>query len=236
MNKRNTILIAVLINAGVLAALFIAAVSTKEEVGAEMLAHADTPMPLYTEPVEIPLAAPAAAPALAAEGAPVVGAPESPLGGAAPVVEATPPAVHNLPPLAPLVVESGSSAPAPAATAPVAASVEPAYKEVTVKKGDSLEKIARAHQTTVDEIVRLNQLPSHFLQVGQKLKVPKGGVKSVAARGKEAGPEYYTVKVGDNPWTIAKKHNLKVEELLKLNGLNEQRARKLKPGERLRVK
>jgi LysM repeat protein len=66
--------------------------------------------------------------------------------------------------------------------------------------------------------------------------VPKGGVKSVAARGKEAGPEYYTVKVGDNPWTIAKKHNLKVEELLKLNGLNEQRARKLKPGERLRVK
>ncbi|HEY4254932.1 MAG TPA: LysM domain-containing protein, partial [Chlamydiales bacterium] len=52
----------------------------------------------------------------------------------------------------------------------------------------------------------------------------------------DKGADYYIVKVGDNPWTIAMKHHLKVEELLKLNGLNEQRARKLKPGDRLRIK
>jgi LysM repeat protein len=50
------------------------------------------------------------------------------------------------------------------------------------------------------------------------------------------GPDYYTVKVGDNPWMIAMKHHLKLEELLKLNGLNEEKARKLKPGDRLRIK
>ena len=52
----------------------------------------------------------------------------------------------------------------------------------------------------------------------------------------EQGPEYYTMKVGDNPWAIAMKHHMKVEELLRLNGLNEERARKLKPGDRLRTR
>ncbi len=51
-----------------------------------------------------------------------------------------------------------------------------------------------------------------------------------------AAAEYYTVKVGDNPWSIAMKHHMKVEELLKLNGLNEENARKLKPGNRLRIR
>jgi len=49
-------------------------------------------------------------------------------------------------------------------------------------------------------------------------------------------PDYYTVKVGDNPWTIAMKHHMKVEELLRINSLNEEKARKLKPGDRLRIR
>ncbi|MCC6128147.1 MAG: LysM peptidoglycan-binding domain-containing protein [Chlamydiae bacterium] len=65
---------------------------------------------------------------------------------------------------------------------------------------------------------------------------------SISAKPQSAGAKeedsvtYYTVKVGDNPWTIAMKHNMKVEELLRLNGLNEEKARKLKPGDRLRTK
>jgi LysM repeat protein len=116
--------------------------------------------------------------------------------------------------------------------------------EVTVKKGDSLDKIARAHGTTVDEIIKTNRLPSSFLREGQVLKLP---AQKIAAAPKpkpaavekplsSSGPEYYTVKVGDNPWTIAMKHHMKVEELLKLNNLNEERARKLKPGDRLRIR
>ena len=112
-----------------------------------------------------------------------------------------------------------------------------------MKKGDSLDKIAKAHQTTVEEIIKVNHLPSSFLRVGQVLKLPKGKALSRSAipnppLAKNAGgsPEYYTVKVGDNPWTIAMKHHMKVEELLKLNQLNEEKARKIKPGDRLRIR
>ena len=38
---------------------------------------------------------------------------------------------------------------------------------------------------------------------------------------------YYTVKCGDNPWTIAMKHHMKVEELLKLNNLDNKSAKKI---------
>jgi LysM repeat protein len=114
-------------------------------------------------------------------------------------------------------------------------------QETQVKKGDTLEKIAKAYHTTVDEIIKLNHLPSSFLRIGQALKLPaeKTAIAKPAAVEKPTqatGPDYYTVKVGDNPWMIAMKHHLKLEELLKLNGLNEEKARKLKPGDRLRIK
>ncbi len=116
---------------------------------------------------------------------------------------------------------------------------------MVVKKGDTLEKIAKIRNTTVDEIIKLNHLPSSFLRVGQTLKLPaertekaamKSAPKAAEKLAQREGPDYYTVKVGDNPWSIAMKHHLKVEELLKLNGLNEEKARKLKPGDRLRIR
>jgi peptidoglycan DL-endopeptidase LytF len=114
--------------------------------------------------------------------------------------------------------------------------------EVSVKKGDTLDKIAKANNTTADEIIKLNQLPGTFLKVGQILKIPEP--KAVVAnepklnleKASNVGPEYYVVKVGDNPWGIAMKHHIKLEELLKLNQLNEEKARKLKPGDRLRTR
>ncbi len=48
--------------------------------------------------------------------------------------------------------------------------------------------------------------------------------------------KYYIVKHGDNPWTIAVKNKIKVEELLRLNNLDESKAKKLKPGDQLRIK
>lgn len=47
---------------------------------------------------------------------------------------------------------------------------------------------------------------------------------------------YYTVQVGDNPWNIARKHRMKVKELLKKNNLDEKAARNIKPGDQLLVK
>lgn len=42
----------------------------------------------------------------------------------------------------------------------------------TVKSGDSLEKIARAHKTTVDRIKKLNKMEQDMIVVGQRLKIP----------------------------------------------------------------
>jgi len=116
------------------------------------------------------------------------------------------------------------------------------FNEIKVKKGDVLEKIARQHQTTVDEIMKANKLTSTKLKIGQELKIPVKGSTNAKPAAKVSlsqtsggSPRYYTVKNGDNPWTIAVKNHLKVEELLKLNNLNEEKARRLKPGDQLRI-
>lgn len=103
---------------------------------------------------------------------------------------------------------------------------------VKVKPGDALEKIARTHNTTVSQIVELNHLKSTILQIGQSLKIPgKSSSKEV-----KQDEDFYTIQTGDNPWTIAVKNRIKVDELLKLNNLNEQKARRLKPGDKLRIR
>jgi LysM repeat protein len=46
----------------------------------------------------------------------------------------------------------------------------------TVKSGDSLERIAKAHKTTVKELQKLNNLTTTQIKVGQKLKMPQPAV------------------------------------------------------------
>ncbi len=113
-----------------------------------------------------------------------------------------------------------------------------------VKSGDILGKIAKTSGTSVEEIKKINHLPDDKLQPGQTLLVPQTTIaKNTQAQPKsEIKPisntddRYYTVKNGDNPWTIATKNHIKVEELLRLNGLDEAKAKKIKPGDRLRIK
>lgn len=119
------------------------------------------------------------------------------------------------------------------------------YLEVTVKRGDALEKIARANGTTVNAIKKLNKLNSEKVFVGQILRIPieekkekietkiavKPSVQNTAGE-----PEYYIIKSGDNPWKIARLYHVKFDELLKLNNLDEEKARNLKIGDKIRVK
>lgn len=118
--------------------------------------------------------------------------------------------------------------------------------DVAVKKGDSLDKIARANGTTVDAIKKASNLKNDKLKVGQVLKVPVGSKKSeskpVAVKKEEnklvasSEVEYYTIQKGDNPWKIAKQFKVKFDDLLKLNNLDEEKARNLKVGDKIRVK
>ena len=119
------------------------------------------------------------------------------------------------------------------------------YNQVIVKRGDALEKIARANKTTVDNIRKANHLTSDKLVIGQVLKIPvstqtQQGHPSPAAQSQgniaEGEPVYYVIKSGDNPWKIAKIYNVKFEDLLKLNHLDEDKAKNLKIGDKIRVK
>lgn len=93
-----------------------------------------------------------------------------------------------------------------------------------VKKGDSLYIIAKAFNTTVQEIKNQNNLQSNMLRVGQKLVIQSGT---------PAGAIPYTVKSGDTPYKIAKKYGMNLNYLLSLNGLNTRS--KIYPGQQLWV-
>lgn len=111
---------------------------------------------------------------------------------------------------------------------------------ITVQSGDALEKIAKTHNTSVKEIMKFNNLVNTKLQIGQTIYLPpvsKESKKSeIVDAPSVAKQQFYTVRTGDTPWTIAAKNQLKVDELLQLNNLNEEKARYLKPGDRLRIR
>ena len=237
MERKKTILIAVFINAGLLVVLFVAALTMQDdtnmrmEMGDSLSQAAPTLKPLYVESEAC--SSNVASKQEEFPSLPLLQLPKtvaSPVGSEEPVV-------HHLPPVA---VEPTMPTPPIAQSHPLPSSSS--YTEIVVKKGDSLEKIARGCNTTVNEIIQLNRLPSNFLKVGQVLKLPTEKTlqvskpKAIPLEKVSSQPDYYTVKVGDNPWTIAMKHHMKVEELLRINHLNEEKARKLKPGDRLRIR
>ena len=81
----------------------------------------------------------------------------------------------------------------------------------TVKKGDSLYSIAKKYNTSVSTITNLNNLKSNNLSIGQQLKIP-------STSGAETSTTY-TVKSGDNLYSIARKFNTTVDSIKRKNNL-----------------
>lgn len=92
------------------------------------------------------------------------------------------------------------------------AKIEKGLSTYVVKRGDSLWEIARAYGTTTHTIKSLNGLRSSRLRVGQVLKVPKGAEPSQKAA-------VYRVKRGDSPYWVARRHQMDLSELLRINHL-----------------
>jgi LysM repeat protein len=106
--------------------------------------------------------------------------------------------------------------------------VMPSYKNYTVKRGDSLYKIALENDISVDQIKKDNSLTSNTLRIGQvlRLRLPASQMVSVEeCFGEEYTPPSdnlvtYTVKKGDNLYNIARNYNTSVSEILNLNNLS----------------
>ena len=77
-----------------------------------------------------------------------------------------------------------------------------------VKKGDTLYSIANKYNTSIDEIKRINNLPSNQISIGQLLKIPSINMTDT-----------YIIKKGDNLYSIAKRYNTTVDIIKNLNNL-----------------
>ncbi|MDR2928328.1 MAG: LysM peptidoglycan-binding domain-containing protein [Cytophagaceae bacterium] len=145
---------------------------------------------------------------------------------------------------------------------PVVAPEGRAAVQYTVKSGDAVGLIADWFDVRTADLRYWNNLRGNMIRTGQKLTVyvPKNKeshYKTIAqskskSSGKAVAPiqtttktttsisengkyEYYTVKSGDNLWTIAKKYpGVSNEDILKLNNIADDR--KIKPGQKLKIR
>lgn len=96
------------------------------------------------------------------------------------------------------------------ASKPASSAKEQTY---TVKKGDTLSKIATKYGTTYQKLASYNGIANpDKISVGQVIKIPGAGTKT------------YTVKAGDSLWAIADKElgdGSRYNEIKTLNGLKD---------------
>ena len=90
---------------------------------------------------------------------------------------------------------------------------------IRIKPGDSLWELAHRHGTTVDALIKLNDLPGHgTIYAGQLLKVP-GTRQAATTRRFKTFERSYTVRSGDNLTLIASRHHVSVRTLIVRNKL-----------------
>ncbi|MBN2653786.1 MAG: C40 family peptidase [Nitrospirae bacterium] len=112
----------------------------------------------------------------------------------------------------------------------------------TVKKGDTLIKISKKHNVSIDKIKYANNLTSNRLSVGTRLIIPgKVPDKKSAAPEHASSPvkntnshdaKYHIIKKGDTLTRISKKYSVSVSELKRLNNM---KSASLKRGQKLLI-
>ena len=95
----------------------------------------------------------------------------------------------------------------------------PSFISYTVKKGDTLYGIANKYGLNVSTVVQDNGLKNYNLSLGQILKIRQNNVVIEECFGNNSSIKYTVVK-GDTLYSIAKKYNISVNDLISKNNLN----------------
>ncbi|HEY5998367.1 MAG TPA: LysM peptidoglycan-binding domain-containing protein, partial [bacterium] len=98
--------------------------------------------------------------------------------------------------------------------------------EYRVAPGDTLFSIAQKFGTTVENVREANRLAQSEIRAGQQLAIPaQRGAEAAIPRTpgrilvSSAVPETHRVEAGDNPWAIARRYGVTLDDLLSWNGL-----------------
>lgn len=103
-----------------------------------------------------------------------------------------------------------------------------------IRSGESLSTIARKYHVRVSDIQRWNGISDPGkIRAGKNLKIFKSGAGGKSYSSGKSGKIAYTVRRGDSLWKIAKKHNVKVDDLKRWNNLSSKSI--LRPGQQLTV-
>ncbi|MBQ9019674.1 MAG: LysM peptidoglycan-binding domain-containing protein [Bacilli bacterium] len=84
----------------------------------------------------------------------------------------------------------------------------------TVVKGDTLYSISRRFNVSIDEIKRINNLDSNILTIGQKLFLTDDIDDNID------NYDIYEVVKGDSLYSIAKRFNINLNDLININNLD----------------
>lgn len=99
------------------------------------------------------------------------------------------------------------------------------YRVYRIEEGDTMEKIARMYQTSVEQLEEMNGIVgSYQLIPGNFLVVPVEDNENFST---------YVIQKGDNIYKIAQMYEVPYETLLLINGLEEDEY--VYPGERILV-
>ena len=111
--------------------------------------------------------------------------------------------------------------------------IEPAAVTYKVKKGETLSDIAKKNNASVADLKTLNNLHSSSIRPGQQLQLSGKDVQPEKEAVAKAGKTIvHKVESGESLYVIAKKYNVAIDELKRLNNLEDG---KIKSGQSLNV-
>ena len=87
------------------------------------------------------------------------------------------------------------------------------YLIYTIKPGDNLYNIAKNYNITLDELINFNEQASTLLHIGKQLLIPINNKTT-------DNNIQYIIKPGDTLYNIAKRYNITVDEIKRLNNFN----------------